>query len=99
MALRGGRYDGYQPRAWKSNVKLANAQGSGTPFIGAPECGYQETASGAEYWARTEKDIAFAFDWLTDYEARKAASDRLKQFTPTLDDIAVKYKQFLRRLC
>jgi hypothetical protein len=25
VALRGGKYDGYQPRAWKSNVKLANA--------------------------------------------------------------------------
>ncbi len=25
VSLRGGKYDGYQPRAWKSNIKLANA--------------------------------------------------------------------------
>ena len=33
VAFRGGVWDGYAPAHWKSNVKLANAHGSGTPTV------------------------------------------------------------------
>ena len=33
VALRDGPWKGYATNNWKSNVKLANAQGSGTPII------------------------------------------------------------------
>lgn len=67
---------GYVPFSWKSNVKLANAHGSGTPFVGAPENGYIETQSGAEYWAIERRDVSVAFDWLTDQSAREQIRDR-----------------------
>lgn len=79
LALRGGRWNGYVPANWKSNVKLANAHGSGTPFIGSPEAGYQETASGCEYWAKDAGSLRTAFDWLTEQRARENISDRFRQ--------------------
>ena len=72
VALRDGPYNGYCQRYWKSNVKLANAHGAGTPFIGQAESAYVETASGKEHWIYSTEDIARAFDILTPYETRKA---------------------------
>lgn len=76
VALRGGPWSGYASRHWKSNVKLANAHASGTPFVGLPEPGYQETATGCEYWATTPRELAIALDWLEDRGARRHVSDR-----------------------
>jgi len=77
IAMRGGIWDGYAQRNWKSNVKLANAHGSGTPFIGATESGYIETSSGAEYWADTPRELSRALDWLDEESTRVAVQ---KQF-------------------
>jgi hypothetical protein len=76
VAMRGGIWDGYAQRHWKSNVKLANAHGSGTPFIGAVEDGYLETGLGCEYWADTPREFARALDWLESLEARQTVHDR-----------------------
>jgi hypothetical protein len=57
VALRGGRADCYVTRHWKSNVKLANAHGSGTPFIGQPDSGYMETAAGGECWVQSPDQL------------------------------------------
>lgn len=76
VAMRGGIWDGYPQRHWKSNVKLANAHGSGTPFIGCMEDGYTETATGCEYWADTPREFARALDWLGTHEARKTVHER-----------------------
>ena len=84
IALRGGPWDGYAPRHWKSNVKLANAQASGTPVILAPECGYTETLSGGEYFVRSVGDLTIAFDWLSPQENRAEASVRLLRKTYTV---------------
>ncbi len=89
---------GYAPQNWKSNVKLANAQGSGTPFIGVTEAGYLETASGAEYFVNDRRTLAMAFDWLTDQTNRKSASAILRAKTPRLSDIANTYKTWLESL-
>lgn len=89
---------GYGPRNWKSNVKMANAQGSGTPFIGSPECGYMETASGGEFWVESDSDLSVALDTLESYEARLALSEHLFQAAPTLDRIANEYKSWLNGL-
>lgn len=67
---------GYTVQHWKSNVKLANAHGSGTPFVGNPEAGYRETVSGAEYWAETAADVRVAFDWLEPQDTREIVRDR-----------------------
>jgi hypothetical protein len=87
---------GYAPRHWKSNVKLANAQGSGTPVICGREAGYLETQSGAERWADTPEELTEAFDALEPTEVRFAASRLLKDAAPTIDSIAETYLSWLR---
>lgn len=87
---------GYAPRTWKSGIKLANAQGSGTPVICGREAGYLETASGAERWANTPEELAAAFDSLDPTEERLAASRRLKDAAPSIDSIATTYLSWLR---
>lgn len=94
LALRDSA--GYAPRHWKSNVKLANAHGSGTPFIGCREAGYIETASGAEYWADTPSELRMALDWLKSQEAREAVSDRFMARAFPVEQAAERLKEFLR---
>lgn len=98
VALRGGEWDGYACRHWKSNVKLANAQGSGTPFIGTQESGYMETATGGEYWVGSPKMLSVAFDWLVSKEARQGASERLRRADVSLESIAKTYKAWIAKL-
>lgn len=93
LALRDSK--GYASWAWKSNVKLANAQGSGTPFIGRREDGYLETSCGAEFWADDQMELEIAFDDLTDYEARKAISAQLLRSARSLEETAKVYRTWL----
>lgn len=95
LALRGGPWNGYVPEHWKSNVKLANAHGSGTPFVGSPEEGYRETQTGAEYWARDLGGLRMAFDWLTPPKNREAVAERFLANAYTLDQAAKDYRAFL----
>jgi hypothetical protein len=89
---------GYATTYWKSNVKLANAQGSGTPVILTPEAGYIETQSGAEYWAESEEDLDNAFELLTDYDRRVTISSKLRSVAPELNAIARRYISWLEQL-
>lgn len=98
LALRGGQWDGYASRNWKSAVKMANAHGSGTPFVGQRESGYLENASGAEYWADEPKDLATCFDWLEPVSARELIADRFVQKAYTLEQAAEDLCRFLRSL-
>jgi len=98
VALREGIWTGYAPRHWKSNVKLANAQATGTPCILSPECGYEETATGAEYWATTRADLRTALDWLTPHENRLEVSKRLLRAPVGIDTIAATYRSWLESL-
>lgn len=86
---------GYVPFSYKSNVKLANAHGSGTPFIGSPENGYVETQTGAEYWAVTPADIPVCFDWLTDPGTRELIHERFLAAAYPLDKAQSDLKEFL----
>jgi hypothetical protein len=98
VALRGGHWSGYVSRHWKSGVKLANAQGSGTPFIGESECGYTETASGAEYWANTPQQMRTSLDWLESQSAREQVSDRMRQAAYPVERAARDLGDLLGRL-
>jgi hypothetical protein len=88
VAMRGGVWDGYCQKNWKSNVKLANAHASGTPFIGSPECGYQETATGCEYWAESPRDFHSALDWLESQAARQTVHERFVAASYSVDQAA-----------
>lgn len=98
IALR--EHTGYAARNWKSNVKLVNAQATGTPCILARESGYIETASGAENWADNDEELLRAFDELTDYQTRRDKSDQLLEFGKrfALESIAATYKEWLCKL-
>src|SRR3990172_6691277 len=89
---------GTPAKRWKSNVKLANAEGSGTPFIGRRESGYTETACGGERWADCESELIDALDYLTPHATRQVAAQRLHAADPTLESIAIEYSAWLSKL-
>lgn len=96
VAVRAER--GYGPTHWKSGVKLANAQGSGTPCILNMEAGYQETASGGEVWANTKEQMVAGLEFLADPAERRSMAGLLLAHAPTLDAMATKYKAWLHQL-
>jgi hypothetical protein len=96
VALREA--DGYAPRHWKSGVKLANAMGSGTPFIGSPEAGYIEMAVGVERFIETEADLGRALDRLTPAAERARCAGWLLTVAPTLEKVARKYRTWLETI-
>lgn len=96
VALREA--NGYAPQTWKSGIKLANAQGSGTPFIGCREAGYRETDNGSALWAGSRAELSGAFDELTDFAMRLLVSEELRAATPRLEDVAAKYREWLEAL-
>jgi hypothetical protein len=89
---------GYAAREWKSGVKLANAQGSGTPCILNRAAGYTETASGAEKWADCMDEMDGALDALTSHKARISAACRLNRAAPLLTTISHEYGIWLQQL-
>lgn len=95
LALRGKAWNGYVQQNWKSQVKLANAHGSGTPFIGAPEAGYLETACGAELWASTHASLSVALDALESHSARQEVSARFLKSAFSIDHAAERYRDVL----
>lgn len=99
LALRGGERDCYCTRQWKSNVKLANAHGSGTPFIGASECGYIETRCGAEYFVDRPHELGQALDWLEARQAREAIGERFFAARLPLERQAGEVRAILERAC
>jgi hypothetical protein len=88
----------YPDRHWKSNVKLANAQGTGTPIICGREAGYLETKSGGEIWADTEDELLAGIDLLKSPDFRRLASDALYRGQPKLHVIAQQYREWLAAL-
>lgn len=98
VAARGGAWDGYVPSHWKSNVKLANAHGSGTPFVGQLERGYVETASGAERWISEPKHLRAIFDALECRSTRAAVQERFLASAYPVERAATDLGAFLRAL-
>lgn len=94
VAVRG--QTGYAAQNWKSGVKLANAQGSGTPSIVSRSAGYVETASARQYYADDEPGMATAFDALASPERRREQVAKYRP--PTLDHVAERYLDWLWRL-
>lgn len=95
LALRDKAHSGYPQLHWKSQVKLANAQGSGTPFIGMPEDSYMETRSGAEYWATSQQELGRALDWLASESARDQIQERFLRAAFTVEAAASQLKDYL----
>lgn len=86
---------GYAPRHWKSNVKLANAMGSGTPIICNREAGYLENASGVEQFADYPEEFLDAIEYLAPLQIRSEISKKLLNAAPSLENFAVYYSKWL----
>lgn len=98
LAWRDSDWRSYASDRWKSNVKLANAHASGTPFIGNPEAGYLETAAGREYWASDLRAIMQSLDWLTDRKARVSVHATFRATPWTLEAAAADVREVLNAL-
>jgi hypothetical protein len=90
--------EGYPAKRWKSNVKLANAQASGTPCILNREAGYKETASLGERWADDVIELRMALDEFASHDARRVSSSLLRGAAAkySLSTIAEEYLAWLR---
>lgn len=88
VALRDDAYNGYAQSHWKSNVKLANAHASGTPFIGFEESAYRETGTGAECWLRDIAELDEVLDYLEPVTTRQWIQSQFLPKTITLASCA-----------
>lgn len=95
LAFRADEYNGYVPYHWKSNVKLANCHGSGTPFIGPAESGYVETSADGELWVEDIRNISGAFDYMT-HERRLDIHQSFLKNAYSLDAAAADLLGFLK---
>lgn len=98
LALRGGEWDGYATRNWKSNVKLANMHDTGTPGILGPEAGYLENRTGAEYLVSDPRHLKYAMKWLEPKEVRQEISERFLSVDTSLESVAKEYLKILSTL-
>jgi hypothetical protein len=89
---------GYPAKWWKSGVKLANAQGSGTPCIANREAGCVEIATGAQRWADTDGEFRACFDEMESYHLRVALSRQMLGATISLEATAERYRKWLGQL-
>jgi len=96
LAVRDDEFSGYAQYHWKSNVKLANAHGSGTPFIGAREDGYLETATGMEAWCESPQKIEQVLDSLRGYAYRQRLNRVFTHNAYSLEQAASDLKQWIQ---
>lgn len=90
--------DGYAPRMWKSNVKLANAQATGTPIVCCREAGYLETTRGGVLWADTPSEMRAALDTLSNSVARQQLAAELLTWHPSIHTVATTYANWLKEV-
>lgn len=88
----------YASQHWKSNCKLANMQLMGLPAICSLEQGYCEFSSGTELFIEDPSQVGQAFNGLTYYHGRVTTSDTMKLAAPKLDNVALRYKEWLEAL-
>lgn len=98
LALRCPETNGYVQRSWKSNVKLANAHGSGTPFIGQRESGYAECATGHELWCTSVDELPHRLEQLRSRELRAEIGAQFLKRAYPLSEAAADMKLILDSL-
>lgn len=98
IAFRSKFFDTYMMRHYKSNIKLANIYGSGTPCILPSETSYKELATENVMFADTEEQILEALDALKPYEVRKKIHyEFLEASKPfNIQNISIEYKKFFQ---
>lgn len=98
VAVRGGPWRGYATDRWKSGVKVANAQASGTPIVCMPECGATEAASGGEVFVRAPEDVGPAFDLLAPQDERFRRAEVMRGAAPSIEAVGAAYRAALAEI-
>lgn len=100
LAVRGGEFDGYATRNWKSCVKLSNAVGSLTPIICLPESGYKEVAPLGVVWADKPEWLANCFDFLASHAERLRVAESFARHRDwfSLGTVSREYSRWLQEL-
>lgn len=100
VAFRDEPFKGYATDNWKSNVKQANAQAAGIPFVALPEAGYKETSSGAELYIDSFCQLKEAFDILKHQGERLWRSQKMfdKSAEYDINVIAKGYSEWIASL-
>lgn len=101
VAVRGRAHHGWVQENFKSNVKLANAQGNGTPIICQMDKGYTEQGfmDAPVAWIREPEQIGTWLKALAPYEMRRDMSQRLLQRAYSVEDAAKDYLKLLESVC
>ena len=101
VALRGRDYNGYAQEKWKSNVKLANAQGSGTPIICQLSSAYCPPGyiGGPECFIGSPKELMNWIEFLAPRETRQRISSELLRKAYRVDQAARDYRALLETVC
>lgn len=98
VAFRDWQFNGYVQRNWKSNVKLANAHGAGTPFIGPREQGYLDTGTGFECWVDSRSQLSAALDHLEPRETRLKISEEFRRNILSVQSCARTLRDYVQAL-
>lgn len=99
LAVRDKIHAGYAQRHWKSNVKLANAHVTGTPFVGQRESGYDETRAGGEAWVESPEDLERVLVSLKSFQKRKQISRDFRANAITVEDCAKQVQEYAAAIC
>ncbi len=96
VALRGGPWDGYMPREWKSGVKVVNALAAGRPLLTQSTAAFSEIGAPGEV-VETRAQLEAALDAWTPYARRAAAVEACRTLAPayTLAAVAETYRGIL----
>lgn len=96
VAARGGVYNNFMNRSYKSNVKLANCYGSGTPCVMNPEEAYIETANSEVLFFTTERELAEGLEELRPVKTRRRVHEAhiLSSNEYSVENIAKQYEEY-----
>lgn len=84
IIARGSEDDNFLSNNYKSNVKLANFYGAGTPcLVSAKEMSCHETDEGDVRFFSTSEELDAQLEQLTDYHVRKAVHERFLRIRNT----------------
>lgn len=99
VALRGGQWDGWICRQWKSGVKVGNAILAGRPLISQASAAVSELRPAGTV-IETPADLSAALDYWTPLERREsvyhASRERVDEFT--VSTAAERYRAILDRV-
>lgn len=96
VALRGGQWDGWICRQWKSGVKAVNAICAGRPLIAQPSAAFDELQPDGSC-VETFDEFEQALEMWTSYERRQSVVERCAQRAPsfTVEALAERYHGIL----